>query len=335
MRAEEQPEVSLLAATTMKQLLEAGVHFGHQTRRWNPKMREFIFAERNGIHIIDLAQTVSRLDAALEFVRETVRKGDSILFVGTKKQAQEALATEAERSGQHHVNTRWLGGMLTNFQTIKRRIQRLEALEARRDAGEFERLTKKEAGKLNEEITKLNSALGGIRRMRRLPGALFVVDPHRESIAVAEARRLEIPIVAITDTNCDPDLIDWVVPANDDAIRSVRLICAQVADAVLEATNERQARLDEEFEQAEALPPVDEAALAGEADYSAALAAGEALVFEPEPEEDEEEERHARARRAAESAEEETDSESTTESATAGVTESATESTTESATESE
>jgi small subunit ribosomal protein S2 len=293
----------------MKQLLEAGVHFGHQTRRWNPKMRPFIFAERNGIHIIDLAQTVSRLDAALAFVSDTIRRGDSILFVGTKKQAQESIAAEAERSAQHHVNNRWLGGMLTNFTTIKRRIQRLEALEARRDAGEFERLTKKEASKLTEEIEKLNHALGGIRRMRRLPGALFVVDPHRESIAVAEARRLEIPIVAMTDTNCDPDLIDWVIPANDDAIRSVRLICAQVADAVLAAQQERQAQLDEEFEQAEAMPPVDESTLGNDADYSAVLAAGEALVFEPEPEEDEEEERRSRARRAAEAAEDDTDSE--------------------------
>src|SRR6187397_1709462 len=300
---------SHVAATSMKQLLEAGVHFGHQTRRWNPKMREFIFAERNGIHIIDLAQTVSRLDEALEFVRETVRRGDSILFVGTKKQAQESIAESALRAGQHYVNTRWLGGMLTNFTTIKRRIQRLEALEARRDAGEFERLTKKEASKLTEEITKLDAALGGIRKMRRLPGAVFIVDPHRESIAVAEARRLEIPIVAMTDTNCDPDLIDWVIPSNDDAIRSVRLISEKVADAVLEAQQERQARLDEEFEQAEALPPVDEAALAGDADYTAALAAGEALVFEPEPEEDEEEERRARARRAAEAAEEESEPE--------------------------
>ncbi len=295
-----------LAAASMRQLLEAGVHFGHQTRRWNPKMREYIFGERNGVHIIDLEQTVSRLDAALAFVRETVRSGDSILFVGTKKQAQESLKAEAERSGQHYVNNRWLGGMLTNFQTIKRRVQRLDALEARRDAGEFERLTKKEASKLTEEIAKLNKALGGVRRMRRLPGALFVIDPHRESIAVAEARRLEIPIVAITDTNCDPDLIDWVIPGNDDAIRSVKLIATLVADAALAGQQERQARLDEEFEQAEALPPVDETALATDADYTAALAAGEALVFEPEPEEDEEEERRARARRAAE-ADEETD----------------------------
>ena len=288
-----------MAAASMKQLLEAGVHFGHQTRRWNPKMRDYIFGERNGIHIIDLAQTVTRLDDALEFIRDTIRHGDSVLFVGTKKQAQESLKAAAERSGQHYVNNRWLGGMLTNFTTIKRRVQRLDALEARRDAGEFERLTKKEASKLTEEIDKLNNALGGIRRMRRLPGALFVVDPHRESIAVAEARRLEIPIVAITDTNCDPDLIDWVVPGNDDAIRSVKLICDLVADAVLEAQQERQTRLDEEFEQAEAMPPVDDTALGAEADYSAALAAGEALVFEPEPEDDEDEERRARARRAA------------------------------------
>ncbi len=288
----------------MKQLLEAGVHFGHQTRRWNPKMRPFIFGERNGIHIIDLAQTVGRLDAAIDFVRETVQRGDSILFVGTKKQAQESIASESQRSNQHYVNNRWLGGMLTNFTTMKRRIQRLDALEARRDSGEFERLTKKEASKLNEEIAKLNGALGGIRRMRRLPGALFIVDPHREAIAVAEARRLEIPIVAMTDTNCDPDLIDWVVPANDDAIRSVRLIAQKVADAALEAQQQRQAKLDEEFEQAESLPPVDESQLAGESDYSAALAAGEALIFEPEPEEDEEEERRARARRAAEGSEE-------------------------------
>ena len=300
-----------MAAVSMKQLLEAGVHFGHQPRRWNPKMRDFIFGERNGIHIIDLAQTVTRLDAALEFIRDTIRRGDSILFVGTKKQAQETISSEAERCGQHYVNNRWLGGMLTNFTTIKRRIQRLEALEARRDAGEFERLTKKEAGKLTEEIAKLNGALGGIRRMRRLPGAIFIVDPHRESIAVLEARRLEVPIVAFTDTNCDPDQIDWVIPANDDAIRSVRLISAMVADAVLEAQTERQARLDEEFEQAEALPPVDDAALVADADYSAALATGEALVFEPEPEEDEEEERRARARRAAEASEEDTDEDPT------------------------
>ena len=289
----------MTSAVSMRQLLEAGVHFGHQTRRWNPKMRPFIFAERNGIHILDLSQTVTRLDRALNFVKDVVRRGDSILFVGTKKQAQEALTSEAERCGQHYVNARWLGGMLTNFTTIKRRIQRLEALEARRDAGEFARLTKKEASKLTEEIAKLNSALGGIRRMRRLPGAIFIVDPHRESIAVAEARRLELPIVAITDTNCDPDLIDWRTPANDDAIRSFRLICAQVADAIIEAQQERASRLDEEFQEAEALPPVEDLAAGDGADYTAALAGGGVLSFEPEPDEDEAEERRARARRAA------------------------------------
>jgi len=288
-----------MAAVSMQQLLEAGVHFGHQTRRWNPKMRPFIFAERNGIHIIDLAQTVSRLDDALAFIRDVTHRGESVLFVGTKKQAQEAVRDEATRAGQHYVDTRWLGGLLTNFMTIKRRIQRLEALEARREAGEFERLTKKEAGKLNEEIVRLNSAMGGIRRMRRLPGAVFIVDPHREVIAVAEARRLEIPVIAVTDTNCDPDLIDWVVPANDDAIRSVRLLCVLVADACLAGLAARQARIDEEMEQVEALPPVDESTLGPDADYSAALASGEALVFEPEPEEDEETERRERARRAA------------------------------------
>ena len=289
-----------MAATSMKQLLEAGVHFGHQTRRWNPKMREYIFAERNGIHIIDLAQTVSRLEQALDFVRETVRRGDSVLFVGTKKQAQDALAEAAGRSGQHYVNTRWLGGMLTNFTTIKRRIQRLEALEARREAGEFERLTKKEATRSSpRRSTSSTRRWVASARCVDCPGAVFIVDPHRESIAVAEARRLEIPIVAMTDTNCDPDLIDWVIPANDDAIRSVRLICGLVADAASVAQQERQAKLDEEFEQAEAMPPVDDTALGSEADYTAALATGEALVFEPEPEDDEEEERKARARRAA------------------------------------
>ena len=221
-----------------------------------------------------------------------MRRGDSVLFVGTKKQAQEAIAEAAQRSGQHYVNTRWLGGMLTNFTTIKRRIQRLEALEARREAGEFERLTKKEASKLTEEINKLDAALGGIRKMRRLPGAVFIVDPHREAIAVAEARRLEIPIVAMTDTNCDPDLIDWVIPANDDAIRSVRLICGLVADAAIDGAAGAPGAARRGVR-------AGRGAAAGrrrrrstsEADYTAALASGEALVFEPEPEDDEEEER--------------------------------------------
>jgi len=286
-------------SVTMRQMLEAGVHFGHQTRFWNPKMAPYIFGHRNKIHIINLEKSLPLFQEATKFVKQLAANRGTILMVGTKRQAREIVAAEARRANVPFVDTRWLGGMLTNFQTIKRRIQRLEALEARRDSGEFERLTKKEASKLNDEITKLDSALGGIRKMRRLPGAVFIVDPHREQIAVAEARRLEIPIVAITDTNCNPDQIDWVIPANDDAIRSVKLICSYVAEAAMSAQQERQAKLDEEFEQAEALPPVDETALGSEADYSAALASGEALVFEPEPEDDEEEERRARARRAA------------------------------------
>jgi len=206
-------------SVTMREMLEAGVHFGHQTRYWNPKMAPFIFGHRNKIHIINLERTLQLYQDALKFARKLAGNRGNLLFVGTKRQAREIVKEEAQRAGAPYVDYRWLGGMLTNFTTIKRRIQRLEALEARRDSGEFERLTKKEASKLNEEIARLNNALGGIRRMRRLPGALFVVDPHRESIAVAEARRLEIPIVAMTDTNCDPDLIDWVIPANDDAIR--------------------------------------------------------------------------------------------------------------------
>ena len=232
----------------MRQLLEAGVHFGHQTRRWNPKMRPFIFAERNGIHIIDLAQTVKRLDVALDFVRETVARGDHVLFVGTKKQAQEPVAQEAARAGQPYVNKRWLGGMLTNFVTIKKRIGLLEQLEARQQAGDFERMSKKEAAKLQEELAKLNLILGGMRKMKRLPGAVFIVDPHRERIAVTEARKLEIPVVGTGDTNVDPDELDYIIPANDDAIRAIRLLCPLVADAAIEGQRERSARMSAEPE---------------------------------------------------------------------------------------
>ena len=221
-------------SVSMRQLLEAGVHFGHQTRRWNPKMKPFIFAERNGIHIIDLAQTVQRLDVALEFVRETVARGDQVLFVGTKKQAQEPVAQEATRANQPYVNKRWLGGMLTNFVTIKKRIGLLEQLEARQANGDFERMTKKEAAKLTEEMTKLQGTLGGMRKMKRLPGAIFIVDPHRERIAVTEANKLEIPVVGTGDTNVDPDELDYIIPANDDAIRAIRLLCTLVADAAIE-----------------------------------------------------------------------------------------------------
>ena len=231
-----------MPSVSMRQPLEAGVHFGHQTRRWNPKMKPFIFAERNGIHIIDLAQTVQRLDVALEFVRETVARGDQVLFVGTKKQAQEPVLQEATRANQPYVNKRWLGGMLTNFTTIKKRIALLEQLEARQQNGDFERMTKKEAAKLTEEMVKLQGTLGGMRKMKRLPGAIFIVDPHRERIGVTEANKLEIPVVGTGDTNVDPDELDYIIPANDDAIRAIRLLCTLVADAAIEGARERSAR---------------------------------------------------------------------------------------------
>jgi small subunit ribosomal protein S2 len=273
-------------SVSMRQLLEAGVHFGHQTRRWNPKMRPFIFAERNGIHIIDLAQTVQRLDVALDFVRETVARGDVVLFVGTKKQAQEPVAQEATRAGMPYVTKRWLGGMLTNFVTIKKRIGLLEQLEARQQSGEFERLPKKEAAKLTEELNKLNGMLGGIRRMKRVPAAVFIVDPHRERIAVAEANKLEIPVVGTGDTNVDPDELDYIIPANDDAIRAIRLLCSLVADAAIEGARERAARAFEpEPEVAPAEPEYDEGAASDE--LVAALAGGQALTFEPDLDEDE------------------------------------------------
>ena len=269
---------------SMRQLLEAGVHFGHQTRRWNPKMRPFIFAERNGIHIIDLAQTVRRLDIALDFVRETTARGETVLFVGTKKQAQEPIAEEASRAGQPYVNQRWLGGMLTNFITIKKRLALLEQLEARQANGDFERMTKKEASRLIEELGRLQRTLGGMRKMRRLPGAVFVVDPHRERIAVTEARKLEVPVVGTGDTNVDPDQIDYIIPANDDAIRAIRLLCSLVADACLGGVQERAQRTEAEPAE-EAVEEEPEVAASDE--MMAALAAGESLRFEPEPDEEE------------------------------------------------
>jgi small subunit ribosomal protein S2 len=267
----------------MRQLLEAGVHFGHQTRRWNPKMRPFIFAERNGIHIIDLAQTVKHLESSLEFVRETVARGEYVLFVGTKKQAQEPVAQEATRAGQPFVNKRWLGGMLTNFTTIKKRIGLLEQLEARQQAGDFERMSKKEAAKLQEELTKLTLTVGGMRRMKRVPGAVFIIDPHRERIAVTEANKLEVPVVATGDTNVDPDEIDHIIPANDDAIR---LLCTLIADACLEGQQDRAARASAEPEPevaAAAEPEFDESAAD---ELVAALAGGAALSFSPDADED-------------------------------------------------
>jgi small subunit ribosomal protein S2 len=227
---------------SMKQLLEAGVHFGHQTRRWNPKMKPFIFMERNGLHIIDLQQTVARLNEAYKFVKELAASGETLLFVGTKKQAQAAVAEEARRCGMFYVNQRWLGGMLTNFQTIQGRIRYLRELEARRDRGEFERLPKKEAQRLQDDLVRLERILEGIKEMRRLPGAVFIIDTRKEHTAVLEARRLEIPIVALADTNCDPDEIDYPIPANDDAIRAVRLLCSKIADAVIEGRRELEAQ---------------------------------------------------------------------------------------------
>jgi len=224
-----------MAVVSMKQLLEAGVHFGHQTRRWNPKMAEYIFTERNGIYIIDLQKSVKKLEEAYNFVRELSAEGKSVLFVGTKKQAQDSVKEEALRAGAYYVNARWLGGMLTNFATIRRRIARLKQLRTMQEDGTFDLLPKKEVIKLNLEIEKLEKFMGGIKDMTSMPGALFIVDPRKERIAVAEAKKLNIPIVAIVDTNCDPDEIDYVIPGNDDAIRAVKLIVSKMADAVIEA----------------------------------------------------------------------------------------------------
>ena len=223
-----------MAVVSMKQLLEAGVHFGHQTRRWNPKMAEYIYMERNGIYIIDLQKTVKKLEEAYSFVRSVSESGKSVLFVGTKKQAQDAVKEEAERVGQFYVNARWLGGMLTNFKTMRTRVDRMAQLKKMQEDGTFDMLPKKEVVKLLHEMEKLDKYLGGVKEMKRLPGALFVVDPRKEHNAISEARKLGIPIVAIVDTNCDPDEVDYVIPGNDDAIRSIRLISAAMANAVME-----------------------------------------------------------------------------------------------------
>ena len=230
-----------MAVISMKQLLEAGVHFGHQTRRWNPKMAPYIFTERNGIYIIDLQKTVKKVEEAYNFVRDTAAEGKDILFVGTKKQAQEAIQEEAERVGMHFVNNRWLGGMLTNFQTIKSRIKRLEELHVMEEDGTMDVLPKKEVAALLNEMDKLEKNLGGIRNLDiNNVGAMFVVDPRKERIAIAEAHTLGIPVVAIVDTNCDPDEIDYVIPGNDDAIRAVKLIAAKLSDAVIEGRQGEQ-----------------------------------------------------------------------------------------------
>ena len=247
-----------MAVVSMKQLLEAGVHFGHQTRRWNPKMARYIFTERNGIYIIDLQKTVKKLEEAYDFVREVATEGKPVLFVGTKKQAQDSVKEEAERAGAFYVNARWLGGMMTNFATIRRRIDRLKQLKAMEEDGTFDLLPKKEVIKLRLEIEKLEKFLGGIKEMRELPGALFIVDPRKERIAVAEAKKLGIPIVAIVDTNCDPDEIDYVIPGNDDAIRAVKLISATMANAIIEGREGQMGAAA--AEEAEAQDEAEEAA---------------------------------------------------------------------------
>ncbi|WLV25788.1 30S ribosomal protein S2 [Aciduricibacillus chroicocephali] len=246
-----------MSVISMKQLLEAGVHFGHQTRRWNPKMKKYIFTERNGIYIIDLQKTVKKLDEAYNFVRDLAANGGSVLFVGTKKQAQDSVRDEATRSGMFFVNQRWLGGTLTNFQTIRKRVRRLKDIERMEEDGTFEVLPKKEVVELNKEKDRLVKFLGGIKDMDRLPDALFVIDPRKERIAIAEAHKLNIPIIAMVDTNCDPDEIDYVIPANDDAIRAVKLLTSKMADAIIEV---KQGEENEEAPEQEETAPEAETA---------------------------------------------------------------------------
>ncbi|WP_026689873.1 30S ribosomal protein S2 [Alteribacter aurantiacus] len=237
-----------MAVISMKQLLEAGVHFGHQTRRWNPKMDRYIFTERNGIYIIDLQKTVKKVDEAYNYVRNIAADGGKVLFVGTKKQAQDSVKEEAERAGQYFINQRWLGGTLTNFETIQKRIQRLKNIERMQEDGTFDVLPKKEVVLLKKEMDRLEKFLGGIKDMNTLPDALFVIDPRKERIAIAEARKLHIPVVAIVDTNCDPDEIDVVIPGNDDAIRAVRLLTSKMADAIIEANQGQEEEVQKEEE---------------------------------------------------------------------------------------
>ena len=245
-----------MSVISMKQLLEAGVHFGHQTRRWNPKMKEYIFTERNGIYIIDLQKTVKKIDEAYYFIRDLAMDGGTVLFVGTKKQAQESIEQEAKRCEMYYVNQRWLGGMLTNFKTIQSRINKLRKIEKMEADGDFELLPKKEVIKLKAEQEKLEKNLGGIKEMRKLPSAMFVVDPRKEHIAILEAKALGIPVVAIVDTNCDPDDADYVIPGNDDAIRAVKLIASKIADAVLEGRQGEQ--MSDEAAEEEAASEEDE-----------------------------------------------------------------------------
>ena len=251
----------LMPVVSMKQLLEAGVHFGHQTRRWNPKMAEYIFTERNGIYIIDLQKTVKKLDEAYNFIKKITEEGKSVLFVGTKKQAQESVKSEAIKSGSYFVNARWLGGMLTNFSTIRKRVARLNQLKAMEEDGTFALLPKKEVVKLRLEIEKLEKFLGGVKDMKELPGALFVVDPKKERIAIAEARMLDIPVVAIVDTNCDPDAADYAIPGNDDAIRAVKLICSAMSQAIIEG---KEGEISESSEEVQADAELEEQMLASD-----------------------------------------------------------------------
>ena len=251
-----------MSAISMKQLLEAGVHFGHQTRRWNPKMKKYIFTERNGIYIIDLQKTVKKVDEAYNYVKDIAANGGTILFVGTKKQAQDSVRDEAIRSGMYYVNQRWLGGTLTNFQTIRKRINRLKSIERMEEDGTFEVLPKKEVVNLLKEKDRLVKFLGGIKEMTKLPDALFVIDPRKERIAIAEAHKLNIPIIGIVDTNCDPDEIDYVIPANDDAIRAVKLLTSKMADAILEVKQGEETEVVEEKAEDATEKVVEEAAQA-------------------------------------------------------------------------
>ena len=267
----------MVTPVTMKQLLEAGVHFGHQTRRWNPKMRHFIFTERNGIHIIDLQQTVTRLDEAIDFVREVVAGGNDVLIVGTKKQARETVELEAQRAGLPYVHNRWLGGTLTNFRTIQSRIRHLRDLEDRTERGEFARRAKKEQLDISNEIERLNRYFGGIKYLERLPGAVFVIDTMKEAIAVAECERLGIPVVSLVDTNCDPDPISYPIPSNDDAIRAIKLILGKVAEGAIEGRAAREAGVGAEAyseEMARVAAEQDAAAEAEEANAATAVADG-------------------------------------------------------------
>ncbi len=271
-----------MAVISMKQLLEAGVHFGHQTRRWNPKMAEYIYTERNGIYIIDLQKTVKKADQAYMFIREVSENDGTVLFVGTKKQAQDSIREEAERCGMFYMNNRWLGGTLTNFSTIKTRINRLKELERMKEDGSMDVLPKKEVAQLALEQEKLEANLGGIKDMKRLPDCLFVVDPKKEHIAVKEARRLGIPIVGIVDTNCDPDEVDYVIPGNDDAIRAVKLIAGKMADAVIEGKQGEQLQMEgNDMPAAEAVdvkPDIEEIVAAEESDVEVAEAAPAAVA---------------------------------------------------------